>query len=103
MPKGIPYEARHPRPGYEPRKTGTESGKYPSETNRVPDPAAAGRAGTGSPVTKYPEEKGRVPERGYEPKLSRAGDAGTPDIPAPRKVPPIIGKDSPRPNLSVPK
>lgn len=96
-------ESQPPRPGYEPRKTGTESGTYPSEANRQPRPAAAGRPGTGSPVTKYPEEKGRAPEKGFEPNLSRAGDAGTPDIPASNKVPPIIGKDSPRPNLSVPK
>jgi hypothetical protein len=34
--------------------------------------------------------------------MGKAGDAGTPDIPAPNKVPPIIGKDSPRPNLSRP-
>ena len=96
-------EAHPPRPGFEPRKTGTESGTYPSEANRVPDPAAGGRAGTGSPVTKYPEESGRVPDkRAASAALSRAGDAGTPDIPAPNVVPPIIGKDSPRPNLSRP-
>ena len=102
MPEGIPYEARKPRPGYEPRKTGTESGTYPSEANRQPDPAAAGRPGTGSPVTQYPAESGRVPEKGYEPNMSKAGDPATPDIPAPNVVAPIIGKDSPRPNLSRP-
>ena len=94
-------EAHTPRPGWEPRKTGTESGKYPSEANRQPD-TPVGRPGTGSPVTQYPAEKGRVPEKGYEPAMGKAGDAGTPDIPAPNKVPPIIGKDSPRPNLSRP-
>ncbi len=91
------YLGQTPREGARARKTGTPSGKYPSEAHLGVREGAAPRK-TGAPREAYPSESQLRPREGNKAKLGQAGDAGTPDIPAANKVPPVITRPTPRPN-----
>lgn len=87
---------REPRNGAAGRQTGTPSGTYPSDQR--PDKGYEARSG-GHQSGKYPSDI--QPRNGASPRETPTGL--TPDIPAPRTVEPKATRETPRPNLGVPK
>lgn len=98
----MPANDHVPRAGYEGRKTGTPSGRYPSEEHLRPDKGYEARP-TGTKPTTYPNDSRLTPRQGFKGRGS-TGDGDRPDVPAPNTVEPIAWRETPRPDdLNAPR